>query len=49
MPSSLTFTAPATGGTIIGPQQLTATISGSSPQTLYLNVQVTGNAGARGR
>jgi hypothetical protein len=43
-PSTLTFTATSTGGTTIGPQQIRGTISGASPQTLFLNVLVTGNA-----
>src|SRR5687768_1204591 len=43
-PSTLTFTATSTGGTTIGPQQIRGTISGVSPETLFINVQVTGNA-----
>ncbi|HEY5810239.1 MAG TPA: hypothetical protein VIT67_19865 [Povalibacter sp.] len=43
-PSSLTFAAASMGGTTISPQLLTGSISGVSPQTLYLNVRVTGDA-----
>jgi hypothetical protein len=43
-PSTLTFSAASAGGTSIGPQTITGTISGVSVPTLYLNVQVVGNA-----
>jgi len=43
-PSTLTFSAATTTGTSIPPQRITGTISGVSAQTLFLNIQVAGNA-----
>src|SRR5262249_43034403 len=43
-PTTLTFTADSASGTSIGPQTVTATISGVTVDTLYLNVTVTGEA-----
>ncbi|MFL6550707.1 MAG: hypothetical protein ACJ8OJ_18595 [Povalibacter sp.] len=43
-PATMVFEASSAGGSTIASQLITGTVSGVSPQTLYLNIRVTGNA-----
>lgn len=43
-PASLTFAATSTESSSMPPMRITGTISGVSPQTLYINARVTGTA-----
>src|SRR3954464_13808730 len=43
-PATMVFEASSAGGSTIASQLITGTVSGVSPQTLYLNIRVSGNA-----